>query len=54
VPAAPRAYADRRGTLYLLYRSASTPIDRDMYLLISRDQGGRFQGERVHPWKVPT
>jgi hypothetical protein len=48
-----RAFADREGTVYVLYRSASTNVDRDMYLLVSRDRGNRFSGERIHTWKVP-
>jgi hypothetical protein len=48
-----RAFADSGGTVYVLYRSASTNVDRDMYLLVSRDRGDTFRGERIHPWKVP-
>lgn len=48
-----KAFADNRGTVYVLYRSASTKVDRDMYLLVSRDRGERFGGELIHPWKVP-
>jgi hypothetical protein len=48
-----RAFADSGGTLYLLYRTASTPTDRDMYLLVSRDRGATYQGRLIHRWKVP-
>lgn len=48
-----RAFADSGGGVYVLYRSASTNVDRDMYLLVSRDRGDSFSGERIHPWKVP-
>jgi hypothetical protein len=48
-----RAFADCGGAVYVLYRSASTYVDRDMYLLVSRDRGDSFSGERIHPWKVP-
>ncbi|MBI3909446.1 MAG: hypothetical protein HY320_00755 [Armatimonadetes bacterium] len=47
-----RIFADSRGTVYTLYRSASTNVDRDMYLLASRDQGERFDGSLIHPWKI--
>jgi hypothetical protein len=47
-----RAFADSRGTVYVLYRSASTNVDRDMYLLVSQDRGESFRGERLHPWKI--
>jgi hypothetical protein len=49
-----RAFADRRGTFYLVYRTASTETDRDMYLLVSWDRGEQFTGGMLHPWKVPT
>jgi hypothetical protein len=48
-----RAFADRNGTVYLLYRSASTKTDRDMYLLVSKDRGDSYQGSLIHRWKVP-
>jgi hypothetical protein len=48
-----RTFAGSDGTVYVLYRSASTNVDRDMYLLVSRDRGDSFTGERIHPWKVP-
>jgi hypothetical protein len=48
-----RAFTDRGGLVYLLYRSASTSTDRDIYLLLSRDRGQSFQGRLLHPWKVP-
>jgi hypothetical protein len=47
-----RSFVDRDGTLYILYRAAFTPSDRDMYLLVSRDRGASFQGARIHPWKI--
>jgi hypothetical protein len=47
-----RALADRRGTLYALYRAATEDVGRDMTLLISRDQGEQFRGWAIHPWKI--
>jgi hypothetical protein len=47
-----RAFADRQGTLFLLYRSAREMIHRDMYLLVSKDQGASFQCAKLHPWEV--
>ena len=46
------AFADRSGALYVLYRSAAEMVNRDMYLLVSRDKGGTFQGENISKWKV--
>jgi hypothetical protein len=47
-----RAFADRKGSLYLLYRSAKE--SRDIYLLTSREQGKSFQGIVAHAWKIAT
>jgi hypothetical protein len=46
------AFADRSGTLYVLYRSATEMVHRDMYLLVSRDKGETFQGEDISKWNV--
>jgi hypothetical protein len=46
------ALADRRGTLYLLYRSATETVHRDTYLLTSRNRGANFTSDRVHEWNV--
>ncbi len=47
-----RAFADERGTLYILYRAATQGIHRDMVLLISTDQGRNFRGERIAKWDL--
>lgn len=47
-----RAFADRRGKVYLLYRSASKRVHRDMYLLVSREKDARFGGVNVGRWNV--
>jgi hypothetical protein len=39
-------------TLYLLYRSATAPTRRDVYVLESRDQGRSFRGSPVQPWTI--
>jgi hypothetical protein len=49
-----RAFADREGKVYLLYRAATNMVDRDMYLLTSKDRAQSFQGVRLHPWKLTT
>ncbi len=46
------AWADGAGNLYLLYRSAREIVNRDMYLLISRDRGHTFQATDLHPWHI--
>jgi len=47
-----RAFADHRGSLYVLYRAATGGVDRDMVLLTSGDRGTTFGGTRLHPWKL--
>jgi hypothetical protein len=45
-----RAFASSKGNVYLMYRSATELIHRDMYLLTSADHGTGFQGEKLHEW----
>ncbi len=47
-----RAFADRKGKVYVLYRGARTPTQRDMFLLSGA--GTDFQVEDIHPWAVDT
>ncbi len=47
-----RAFADERGTLFILYRAAAENIHRDMTLLISTDQGVTFHDTTVGPWEL--
>jgi hypothetical protein len=49
-----RAFCDRKGALYMLYRSATMEVNRDTYLLASADAGADFRNEKVHPWRVRT
>lgn len=44
-----RAYADRSGLLYVLYRTAEGSINRDMHLLASKDQAKSFNSTRLDP-----
>jgi hypothetical protein len=46
------ALADRKGHLYVLFRSATEMIHRDIYLLTSADGGDHFQGTNIGPWNV--
>jgi len=46
-----RAFADAKGTLYLLYRSANA-VSRDMTLLVSHNQGGSFESATVNKWMI--
>ena len=45
------AYADADG-LYILYRGAATAMDRDMFLLESKDHGRTFAGSRIDGWRT--
>lgn len=46
------AFADRRGGVYVLFRSAFEVTNRDMYLLASRDLGEHFSGIRIDRWNA--
>jgi hypothetical protein len=47
-----RAFADHSGNLYILYRTATALIHRDMELLLSTDQGHNFTGRRIAKWTI--
>ena len=47
-----RLVATRAGELQLLYRSATAMVHRDIYSLVSRDQGRTFEGGRVQGWEI--
>jgi hypothetical protein len=45
-----KALADRRGTVYVLYRAAKDGLERDMMLATSNDRGAHFQAVSLQPW----
>lgn len=47
-----RAYADSQGNLFALYRTAAGALNRDMTLLMSKDQGERFTSTTLHRWSI--
>jgi hypothetical protein len=47
-----RAFADHNGSVYLLYRSATRKINRDMRLLCSKDKGEGFREALVDRWQI--
>jgi hypothetical protein len=47
-----RAFTDAQGNIFALFRTASTALNRDMMLLVSRDRGERFTGDYVHRWRI--
>jgi len=47
-----RAYADRDGALYVLYRSAAEDVHRDTYLLTSHDHGATFSSRKLQDWTL--
>jgi hypothetical protein len=49
-----RAFADRQGRLFLLYRAATARVHRDMILLDSDNHGQRFREVLAHPWEIGT
>lgn len=40
------------GSLYVLYRSATASINRDIFALVSSDGAKTFAGSRVHEWDI--
>ena len=47
-----RATADRLGNVFVLYRSAMNTINRDMYVLMSKDKGKSFVATKLDTWKI--
>lgn len=45
-------FADTKGTVRALYRSATQNVHRDIYLLTSTDHGASFQGRKLHEWEI--
>ena len=45
-------FADSKGTVRALYRSATEDIHRDTFLLGSFDRGRSFTGRKVHTWEI--
>jgi hypothetical protein len=45
-------FAAKNGTVYILYRSARETVHRDMYLLVSRDEGKTFTGHLLDQWNI--
>ena len=46
-----RIFADGGG-VYILYRSATDMVHRDMHLLVSRDHAATFEDLKAHPWTI--
>lgn len=46
------AFANRAGTLFVLFRSAEQMVHRDIYLLESQDRGRTFRGSDASKWNV--
>jgi len=49
-----RAFVNQHGELFVLYRTAEETINRDMHVLVSKDQGTRFDSMVLDRWEVPT
>jgi hypothetical protein len=49
-----RAFSDHNGNVFMMYRSAAAEVNRDSYLLTSRDHGDKFQSENLQKWKIGT
>lgn len=49
-----KAFCDSNGTINMLYRSATSSVNRDLYLLSSTDHGQSFRGSLIDHWRVQT
>jgi hypothetical protein len=47
-----RAYADAADNIYVLFRSATNVVNRDIWLLTSTDRGHSFHGADISRWKI--
>jgi len=47
-----RIFAEPSGALYVMYRSATEMVNRDMFVLQSDDYGQTFGGVNIHGWEV--
>lgn len=47
-----RAFADRSGAVYLLFRAATEGVNRDEMLLVARQPGAEFEIAGGHKWKA--
>lgn len=47
-----KLFADLKGEVFALYRSATEGVHRDIYLLSSSDRGKSFQGKLLHKWNI--
>src|SRR5262245_61508091 len=45
-------FADSKGTVRALYRSATENVHRDIYQVTSLDRARSFQGRRLHTWEI--
>ncbi len=45
-------FADSRGAVRALFRSATEGVHRDIYLLTSFDHGRTFDGRKLHTWNI--
>jgi hypothetical protein len=49
-----RAFVDRQGAVYLLYRTAERMTERGMFQLVSNDKGKTFRGRRLDKWTLTS
>src|SRR5260370_28377236 len=49
-----RAFADRHGMVYVLYRAATEGVHRDMYLLTSSNKCPPFLAQRLQQWETSS
>ncbi len=48
------AFADHKGAVYVLYRSAAQKVHRDTYLLTAKSLSGKFQSDKLDDWNIAS
>ena len=48
-----RSFTGSRGEIYVLYRTATDKVNRDVRLLVSRGGDSRFRGVTLDTWRIP-
>ena len=45
-------FAGKNGTVYIMYRTAKETVNRDICLLVSKDDGMTFKGRLIDKWNI--
>ena len=48
-----RSFTGSRGEIFVLYRTATDKVNRDMRLIVGRRRGSRYRGVTLDTWRIP-